>query len=144
MTAAGHDIVFLQPNRDLDEAGCNLDDRYQWDQGLPDIDALFLEWHWPGSGRNTTRCGTSGHTCDLHRQEELLAHYTLGNRTRTLLCDKDRRLPAASPPLVADVDQRQRPGRSGAPVDTFIRKAVDNVVITFKYGHIIETMGEVP
>ena len=97
LTAAGHHIVFLQPNRDLDEAGCDLTGGYQWDQGLPGIDALFLEWRWPVNGRNTTLCGTPGHTCDLHRQEELLAHYTLGNRTRTLLWDKDRRLPAASP-----------------------------------------------
>jgi hypothetical protein len=96
LTAAGHDIVFLQTNRDLDEADCDLAGRYQWDQGLPDIDALFLEWRWPIKGRNTIPCGTPGHTCDLHRQEELLAHYTLGKRTRTLLWDKDRRLPAAS------------------------------------------------
>jgi hypothetical protein len=97
LTTAGYDIVFLQPNRDLDEARCDLAGRYRWDQGLPDIDALFLEWRWPIMGRNTIPCGTPGHTCDLHRQKELLAHYTLGNRTRTLLWDKDQRLPAASP-----------------------------------------------
>jgi carbamoyltransferase len=97
LIAAGHDIVFLQPNRDLDEADCDLTSRYHWDQRLPEIDALFLEWRWPINGRNTTPCGTPGHTCDLHGQDELLAHYTLGNRTQTMLWDKDRRLPAASP-----------------------------------------------
>ena len=81
LIAAGHDIVFLQRNRDLDEAGHDLRHRYAWDDGLPDIDALFLEWRWPIPGRNTTRCGSPGHTCDLHRQDELLAHYTLGHRT---------------------------------------------------------------
>ena len=69
----------------VSKCGCDLAGRYQWDKGLPEIDALFLEWRWPVNGRNTTRCGTPGHTCDLHRQEELLAHYTLSNRTRALL-----------------------------------------------------------
>ena len=35
LTAAGHDIVFLQRNRDLDEAGHDLRHRYAWDDGLP-------------------------------------------------------------------------------------------------------------
>ena len=94
---AGHEVVFLQPNRDLNEAGHDLTGRYQWDQELPEIDALFLEWRWPISGRSTTVCGSPGHTCDLHRQDELLAHYTFRNQTQTVLWDKDRRLPAASP-----------------------------------------------
>ena len=72
LIAAGHDIVFLQRNRDLDEAGHDLRHRYTWDDGLPDIDALFLEWRWPIPGRNTTGCGSPGHTCDLHRQDELV------------------------------------------------------------------------
>src|SRR4051812_36411316 len=63
----GHTIVFLQANRDLDEAGVDLTDTYQWDDGLPSVDALFLEWRWPIPGRNTIECGTPGHTCDLHR-----------------------------------------------------------------------------
>jgi hypothetical protein len=32
LTTAGYDIVFLQPNRDLDEARCDLAGRYRWDQ----------------------------------------------------------------------------------------------------------------
>ncbi|MEU8159526.1 hypothetical protein [Micromonospora parva] len=97
LRAAGRDIVFLQPNRDLCEAGDDLTGHYRWDVGLPDIDALFLEWRWPIPGRNTTVCGRPGHTCDLHRQADLLDHYTHQLGTPTILWDKDRRLPAADP-----------------------------------------------
>jgi hypothetical protein len=86
-------IVFLQQNRDLDEAGCDLRDRYRWDLGLPSLDVLFLEWRWPIPGRNDTPCGSLGHTCDLHRQNELLEHYTYQRSTPTVIWDKDRRLP---------------------------------------------------
>lgn len=89
----GHDIVFLQANRDLLEAGDHLVGGYQWHDGLPDLDALFLEWRWPISGRNTSACGSPGHTCDLHRQEQLLEHYT-ARGLPTLLWDKDRQLTA--------------------------------------------------
>ncbi|MEE6260149.1 hypothetical protein [Plantactinospora sonchi] len=98
----GHDIVFLQANRDLDEAGLDLTDRYRWDAGLPDLDALFLEWRWPIPGRNTTPCGRPGHTCDLHRQAELVAHYTERLSTPTILWDKDRRLAPTDPLRRAD------------------------------------------
>jgi hypothetical protein len=97
LASAGHDIVFLQPNRDLNEAGHDLTGRYRWDAGLPRIDVLFLEWRWAISGRNTTPCGAPGHTCDLHRQDELLEHYTSGSQAHVIVWDKDRRLPAASP-----------------------------------------------
>ncbi|SDZ24306.1 hypothetical protein SAMN05444365_10816 [Micromonospora pattaloongensis] len=97
LRTAGHDIVFLQPNRDLSEAGDDLTDHYRWDIGLPDIDVLFLEWRWPIPGRNTTPCGRPGHTCDLHRQADLLAHYTHRFGTPTILWDKDRQLPATDP-----------------------------------------------
>ncbi|GIM97947.1 hypothetical protein Ato02nite_097400 [Paractinoplanes toevensis] len=92
----GHRIVFLQANRDHDEAGFDLSDSYHWDTGLPAIDALFLEWRWPIAGRNTTACGTPGHTCDLHRQQQLLDHYTAAG-VPTLLWDKDRQLPPDDP-----------------------------------------------
>jgi hypothetical protein len=92
----GHEVVFLQANRDLTEAGLDLTSIYRWDLGLPAIDALFLEWRWPIPRRNTTVCGSRGHTCDLHRQQQLLSHYT-GRGTPTLLWDKDRQLPAAHP-----------------------------------------------
>src|SRR6266511_2377091 len=54
LRARGHDIVFLQANRDLLEAGDDLAGRYRWDSGLPELDALFLEWRWPIPGRTTT------------------------------------------------------------------------------------------
>ncbi|MFV2011062.1 MULTISPECIES: hypothetical protein [unclassified Micromonospora] len=94
---AGHDIVFLQPSRDLCDAGLDLTGSYLWDVGTPDVDALFLEWRWPIPGRNTTPCGRPGHTCDLHRQSELVAHYTRRLGTPTILWDKDRRLDPADP-----------------------------------------------
>ncbi|MFG1706482.1 hypothetical protein ACFLIM_25135 [Nonomuraea sp. M3C6] len=57
------------------------------------MDALFLEWRWPIPGRNTTPCGAATHTCDLHRQQELLDHYTHRLSIRTVLWDKDQQLP---------------------------------------------------
>ncbi|GAB3970869.1 hypothetical protein GCM10027615_28390 [Plantactinospora veratri] len=94
---AGHDIVFLQPNRDLCDAGLDLTGSYRWDAGIPNLDALFLEWRWPIPGRNTLPCGGPGHTCDLHRQAELVTHYTHRLGTPTILWDKDRRLDPADP-----------------------------------------------
>jgi hypothetical protein len=97
LTRAGHELIFLQPNRDLAEAGHDLRELYQWDDGLPAIDLLFLEWRWPIDGRSTTPCGTPGHTCDQHRQAQLITHYTLKSQLPTIVWDKDRRLPASSP-----------------------------------------------
>ncbi|MFD7415099.1 glycosyltransferase family protein [Kitasatospora purpeofusca] len=96
LTVRGHDVVLLQADRDLLEAGTDLTTSYEWDGSLPEIDALFLEWRWPIPGRNTTRCGSEGHTCDLHRQQELLDHYTHHHGVRTLIWDKDLQLPADS------------------------------------------------
>ncbi|MFC0530825.1 hypothetical protein [Phytohabitans kaempferiae] len=101
LVSAGHEIVFLQVNRDLYEAGEDLRDRYRWHMGFPDLDALIFEWRWPLLGRNTTRCGILGHTCDLHRQNELFARYTSAG-TPTLVWDLDRR-------LTADDQDRQLP-----------------------------------
>ncbi|MDT3397624.1 hypothetical protein RKE29_13340 [Streptomyces sp. B1866] len=95
LAGLGHRLVFLQADRDRLEAGDALG--HAFDAGLPDLDALFLEWRWPIPGRNTTACGSPGHACDLHRQEELLRHYTVGRRTPTVIWDKDRRLPATDP-----------------------------------------------
>ncbi|OAP20418.1 MULTISPECIES: hypothetical protein [Amycolatopsis] len=97
LRSRGHEIVFLQPDRDFAEAGTDFSDRYAWDVGLPGIDALFLEWRWRIPGRNTTWCGAAGHTCDLHRQQQLLDHYTGLRRTPTILWDKDRKLPPGDP-----------------------------------------------
>lgn len=92
----GHEVVFVQANRDREEAGLDLTHAYRWDSGLPEVDVLFLEWRWPIPGRNTTACGTPGHTCDLHRQEQLLDHYT-GRGAPTVVWDKDRQLPEHDP-----------------------------------------------
>lgn len=97
LCSRGHDIVFLQRNRDRGEAGLDLSEQYRWDIGFPEIDLLFLEWRWPIPGRNTTSCGTAAHTCDLHRQQELLAHYTRDRGTQTIVWDKDRQLSADHP-----------------------------------------------
>lgn len=94
LIAAGHAITFLQADRDSREAGLDLSTEYTWDEdGLPDIDVLFLEWRWPIPGRNTTACGTDAHTCDLHRQSNLVTHYTIGQSLPTVLWDKDLQLP---------------------------------------------------
>ncbi|MDK9494340.1 hypothetical protein QEZ40_000212 [Streptomyces katrae] len=96
LLARGHEIVFLQANRDLIEAGDDLGDAYTFHGGIPDIDVLFLEWRWAIDGRNTTPCGAEGHTCDLHRQAELVNRYTVRKKTPTVLWDKDRQLPLDS------------------------------------------------
>ncbi|PZS09156.1 MAG: hypothetical protein DLM64_11235 [Solirubrobacterales bacterium] len=115
---AGHDIVFLQANRDLTEASHNLTGRYTWDSGLPEIDALFLEWRWPIPGRNITACGTDGHTCDLHRQVQLVTGYTRGQRVPTVIWDKDLQLPPGHPlrglPNVAVCEPALLPGPGAA------------------------------
>lgn len=95
--AAGHEVVLLQPNRDVIEAGDHIADRYLFDSGLPDIDVLFAEWRWSIPGRNTTACTADGHTCDLHRQTELIEHYTYALGTPTIIWDKDRKLPLNHP-----------------------------------------------
>lgn len=43
LLARGHEIVFLQADRDRLEAGDDLGGAYTFDDGLPRIDALFLE-----------------------------------------------------------------------------------------------------
>ncbi|MEU1819948.1 hypothetical protein ABZ543_32920 [Streptomyces roseifaciens] len=92
----GHDIVFLQADRDRLEAGDTISSPYTFAAGFPDIDVLFLEWRWPIEGRNTTPCHAPGHTCDLHRQSELLLRYTTHRRVPTVIWDKDRQLRADS------------------------------------------------
>ncbi|MDF9814040.1 hypothetical protein [Streptomyces sp. SPB162] len=96
LLARGHDIVFLQADRDRLEAGEDLGGTYTFDDGLPGIDVLFLEWRWAIPGRNTTMCGSEGHACDLHRQAQLINHYTVRHQTPTVIWDKDRTLRAES------------------------------------------------
>lgn len=97
LLARGHDVVLLQADRDLLETGLDLRDRFGFDDGLPTVDVLVLEWRWPLPGRNTTACGSPGHTCDLHRQAELVGHYTRASGTPTVVWDLDRQLPAGDP-----------------------------------------------
>ncbi|MFC5203769.1 glycosyltransferase family protein [Streptomyces kaempferi] len=96
LIARGHDIVFLQADRDRLEAGDDVGGAYTFDAGTPGIDVLFLEWRWAITGRNTTVCGAEGHTCDLHRQAQLINHYTVRHRAPTVIWDKDRTLRAES------------------------------------------------
>jgi hypothetical protein len=94
LIAAGHQLILLQANRDAAEAGDGLP--YTWDPGFPDLDVLLAEWRWPLPGRNTTSCGAQGHTCDLHRQTDLLCQYT-ARGTATVLWDTDRQIAVDDP-----------------------------------------------
>ncbi|MEU8324119.1 hypothetical protein AB0C33_37655 [Nonomuraea sp. NPDC048881] len=135
--AAGHQIVFLQPNRDLTEARDAIATSYRFDSGLPDIDVLFAEWRWPIPGRNTTACGSLGHTCDLHRQAELLDHYTRELGLPTIIWDKDRRLPPDDPlrqqagVVVCEAALTPSPGARSLlfPLDDALLRAADPVVL---------------
>lgn len=89
--------MFLQRNRDQHEADHDLRRLYAWDDGLPAIDALFLEWRWPVAGRSTTPCGSPGHACDLYRQDELVEYYTVCRQVPTIVWDKDLQLEPGSP-----------------------------------------------
>ncbi|WP_238011603.1 hypothetical protein KZZ52_33415 [Dactylosporangium sp. AC04546] len=113
LRGAGHGVVFLQRNRDRDEASDPVLD-FRWDDGLPPLDALVLEWRWRLPGRNDTPCGSIGHTCDLHRQTQLVEHYTRTAGTPTLLWDLDRQLQPDDPlpglPNVFVADFALRPG----------------------------------
>lgn len=95
LSRRGHALTLLQKNRDLLEASDNSPEQeFEWaSTDLPQIDLLFLEWRWPIAGRNIgTDCGDPKHTCDLHRQQALLDHYTYNLRTPTLIWDKDLRI----------------------------------------------------
>jgi hypothetical protein len=133
----GHEIVFLQADRDLAEAGENLTETYRWDAGLPEVDLLLLEYRWPIPGRNTTACGTPGHTCDLHRQQQLLDHYT-GAGLPTVIWDKDRQM-AGDDPLraahgvtVCEAALHPTPGAATLlfPVHDGLLDAADAVALT--------------
>jgi hypothetical protein len=126
----GHEIVFLQANRDLDEAELDLTGTYRWDCGLPEVDALFLEWRWPIPGRNTTSCGTPGHTCDLHRQQQLLDHYTAAG-TPTIVWDKDRQLSAGDPVRAATNVRICEPALHPSPGATSLLFPVADTALDF-------------
>jgi hypothetical protein len=118
---AGNHVVFVQANRDLSEAGVDLAGSYTFEDGFPDLDAIIYEWRWPLPGRNTTVCGSAGHTCDLHRQQQLLDHYTRFRRLPTIIWDQDRQLQADDPVrTLANVRVAEyglRPGPGGITVN---------------------------
>lgn len=133
----GHEIVFLQADRDLMEAGDDLGGAYIFDGGFPDIDVLFLEWRWPIEGRNTTSCGSPGHTCDLHRQADLLMHYARPGGVPVVIWDKDRQLSLDDPwrrtpgVAVCEAALLPTPGthRLLFPVDDVLLDAADPVAL---------------
>lgn len=94
---AGHDIVFLQADRDLAEAGHDLTAGYTWDRGLPEIDALFLEWRWPIPRRNTLRAAPPGTpvTCTAKTSSWPLTRSAASSSP--VVWDKDLQLPASDP-----------------------------------------------
>src|SRR4051794_33218644 len=47
----GHEVVFLQRDRDRVEAHDPVAG-FRWDDGLPALDVLMLEWRWRLPGRN--------------------------------------------------------------------------------------------
>ena len=96
LLAAGHAVVFLQPDRDLLEAGQAPRSRYRWDLGSPDLDAVIFKWRESLPGSNTVDCGTAEHTGDPHRQTDLFHHYTQAG-TPTLIWDLNRQLPSDDP-----------------------------------------------
>lgn len=138
LLARGHEVVFLQTDRDRTEAGDDLGGAYSFDAvGFPDIDVLFLEWRWPIKGRNATPCGTSDHTCDLHRQADLLQRYARPGGAPTVIWDKDRQLGQDDPwrhapgVQVCEAALAPSPGsrRLLFPVDDVLLDAADPVAL---------------
>jgi hypothetical protein len=113
----GHDIVWLQKNRDVDASGkqfcisntANYKDDWEktrlcglrYSEDLPTIDMLFLEWRWPLLNRNFFSDGSENHklernyTPDLDRQKELLAYYAAKTNTQIVIWDKDETMTPA-------------------------------------------------
>jgi hypothetical protein len=92
--ARGHEMVFLQRDRDTVEAGESFAHLGRWSDGLPSLDALILEWRWPIPGRSVGIPADAPAYCpDWDRQRELVAHYVVLGRTPTLVWDKDLKLP---------------------------------------------------
>lgn len=78
-------------------------------------------------------CGWPGHHCDLHRQQELLEHYTHARVIPTIVWDKDRQLPAADRLrgldhiMVCEAALNPTPGATSLlfPVDDTVLDAAD-------------------
>jgi hypothetical protein len=158
LSALGHELVFLQDDRDRLEAGiaADLGDRVTWAKDMPPIDLLWLEWRWQIPGRNTpSDRSLDTFTRDLDRQQTLIEHYVLKRRTPTLIWDKDLRLDLDDPlrtlphVLVAEAALWPRLGAHSllfpvgdealdaaisSPPNTFGCGAIDLVYIGNQYG----------
>lgn len=105
----GHEIIWLQQNRDIDANNDALfcfskidmhftDQRktlceIKYDDEFPDIDVLFLEWRWRLPGRNCyVNKNSSVFTPDLDRQEELIQYYIKNSNVKIVIWDKDETL----------------------------------------------------
>lgn len=92
MIKAGHEVIFLQQDRDWtvfqrrgkhDFQSFSSELRFgaylkptRDSEGFPDLDILLLEWRFPIPGRNTPdMAGKPGYQPDLQRQSDLLNHY---------------------------------------------------------------------
>ena len=97
LIAAGHDIVFLQANRDLDEAGDDLADRYPGTTGCPTSTRCSSS----GAGRSpaatppTAATPATPATCTARTSCSTTTPSSTG--MPTILWDKDRQLPRDSP-----------------------------------------------
>jgi len=99
----GHEIIWLQENRDVDVNGKLLfhsDNHYddeqkqtlcklKYDDDFPEIDVLFVEWRWRLPGRNCDVDKNSDkYTPDFDRQTDLITYYR-SKDTKICVWDKD-------------------------------------------------------
>jgi hypothetical protein len=107
MLKAGHDVIFLQKDRDwpafkkrgkYDFSAFSQDRRFNSylrpdrDNGFPPLDVLIVEWRFSIPGRNTPdMIGKPDYQPDLARQTELLEYYGKTN-TKIIVWDLDYKL----------------------------------------------------
>jgi len=101
----GHEVIWLQKNRDIDQNGEPLFDvnrideheteqrktlcKLQYDTQYPEIDVLFLEWRWMLIGRNCqVDKNDPKYTPDLDRQYALMNYYK-HKQVKIIIWDKD-------------------------------------------------------
>ncbi len=85
----GVEIYCLQKNRDLEEArNYKPINNLYFDDGLPQLDSIIMEYRWPIVGRNTLDDkNNKNFTPDLIRQNELLEYYQ--GKIPIIIWDKD-------------------------------------------------------
>jgi hypothetical protein len=117
----GHEVIWLQQNRDVDNDGYSLFDEKHIDSypankekvslcklkyvlqtggvasgSFPEIDMLFIEWRWPIWGRNALmnfqKKDEKKWTPDLDRQNELLDYYAKKTNVKIVIWDKDEKI----------------------------------------------------